>query len=93
MALDITVTKISVTKPQEGIYLVTFNLNCVAGTATVINQNFSERKRPTVTWQTVGTRIYRAMQDAIDVYNETASIFDSTEMDDAVTTIQNALTG
>lgn len=93
MALIISVTKVSVTKPQEGMYVITLNLNCLDGAATVIDQNFSERKRPNITWQTVGTRIYRSMQNTIDQYNETASIFNSSELDDAVTQIETALAG
>lgn len=93
MALTIQVTKISVTQPQEGLFVVTMNLTCLDESVEALNRNFSENKRPAVPWTTVGGRMKKAVQAAINEYKESATIFDSAEMDDAATLIQNALTG
>jgi hypothetical protein len=93
MALVISVAKVSVTKPQEGMYAVTLNLTCSDGPTEVINQNFSKRKRPDVSWNTVGLRMIGEMQAAIDKYKETEAIFTSAAMDSAVTQIQGMLVG
>lgn len=93
MALIPTVTKVSITEPQAGMYSVTLNLLCLDGADEVINQNFTEPKKDHISVATVQERLRVKMQEVIDRYKREQQLFNSSQLDNAVSALQASLIG
>jgi hypothetical protein len=87
-----TVTTVSVTKPQEGLFVVTYNLAVKEDGIEQLNQDFSEHYKPDQsTIGEVGTKIKNAMQKAIDKYKQEKAIKDNPQVETARVAIEAAL--
>ena len=93
MALVPTVTKVSVTEPQAGMYNVMLKLVCVDGVAEVINQDFQEPKKDHIAVSVIQERFRARMQEVIDRYKREQQLLGSVQLDNAVTALQASLIG
>ena len=96
MALDITVTKVSVTEPQSGMFNVVLNLICTdpdQADLEVINRDFTQRKKDHISIVTVQGRFIVDMQDYIDQYLREQELFTHAALESSVVAIQAALVG
>lgn len=93
MALVATVTKVSVTEPQSGMYTVTLNLTCVDGVDEVINQNFQEPKKNHIAVSIIQERFRVRMQEVIDRHKREQQLLGSVQLDNAVSALQTSLIG
>ncbi len=96
MALDISVTKVSVSEPMSGQLNVTLNLTCTDPDqegAEVINRDFTQPRKDAVSIPTVQERFRAEMQDCIDQYLREQVLFTHAVLDTAVAAIQAALVG
>ena len=93
MALVSTVTKVSVTEPQAGMYNVTLKLVCMDGADEVINQNFSEPKKDEIEVPIIQEQFRVRMQETIKRYKREQQLLKSVQLDNAVTTLQASLIG
>ena len=89
--MTIQVTKKSVKVPQQKLYIITFNLVVTDG-VVVINEDFSCEFRPGEAVASKISMIKEEMQKKIDNYKLEKALFDSVQMDNAVTSIQGGLT-
>ena len=92
MALIATVTKKSVIKTQDNRYDISFNLILTDDVVEVINADYSCRYRIGDNISSKLAIIGADMQKAIDTYKAQKTVFNSTALNNAVTTIQNGLT-
>ena len=92
MALTATVSKKSVIKTVDNRYDISFNLKLEDDAVEVVNSDYSCRYRVgdniTAKLVIIGT----AMQNDIDNYKAQKTVFNSTTLNNAVTSIQNGLT-
>ena len=93
MALSITVTKVSVSEPMDGMVNVTLNLTCEDGSDEIINRDFSEKKKEHMTVAQVRDRFLVDMQEEIDRYKREQELFTHTALDNAVTYLEATLEG
>ena len=93
MALEITVTKKSVTQVMLGAFNVTLNLTCTESGAEVINQDFTVLYKSGTPVQRVIDAMKLKMQEAINAWKAADVINDSTALANALTTIKNGLAG
>jgi long-subunit fatty acid transport protein len=92
MALTATVTKKSAIKTPDNRYDISFNLILTDDAVEVINADYSCRYK---TGDNVSSKlaiIITDMQNDINKYKAQKTVFNSTVLNNAVTTIQNGLT-
>ena len=87
-----TVSKKSAIRTPDNRYDISFNLKLTDDTIEVINSDYSCRYRAGDNINAKLVIIGTDMQKAIDNYKAQKSVFNSTVLDNAVTTIQNGLT-
>ena len=88
----ITVTKKSVSKPRNGMFSITLNLLIKNGEETLIDSDFTEVHKTEKTIDFTLGKFTKKMQEAIDFYKSEKAVFDSSQLDTAVSTLQNNLT-
>jgi len=93
MALVITVSKVSVREELDKLWSITINLTCTDGGQEVINKDFSVRYRPGQNISQKVQILLEKMQEAIDDYKSEQQIFNASQLDTAVTYLQNNLVG
>ena len=93
MALQIEVTKVSVSEQMDKLWNITLNLKCTDDSVEVINQDFSISYRTGQDAEIKVKSLLAEMQEAIDDYKDEQQIFNHTKLDTAVTWLQNNLGG
>ena len=93
MSLVVTITKVSVTEPQSGMYIVTLNLICIDGADEVINQNFMQIKKDHIAVSIIQERFRMRMQEFIDRYKREQQLLGSVQLNNAVSALQTSLIG
>lgn len=93
MALVPTVSKVSVSEPQSGMYSVTLNLVCLDGVDEVINQNFTEPKKDHIAVSVIQERFRVKMQEVIERYKREQQLLGSVQLDNAVSALEASLVG
>jgi hypothetical protein len=91
MTLSCVVTKKSVSYVQPKLHNITFNLILKEDTTEVLNKDFSCQFFTGDNPSTKTTQIIKDMQEIIDQYKAQKVIFDSTALNNAVTSIQGGL--
>ena len=91
MALTVIITKVSVTEPQSGMYIVTLNLICIDGADEVINQNFMQIKKDHIAVSIIQERFRVNMQEVIDRYKREEQLLGSAQLDNAISALQASL--
>ena len=88
-----SVTKISVTEPQERLYTIVLNLTIDDDEAEWdgINQDFSIQYNHGDSIQPKEAEMIKQMQEVIDRYKNAKAVFKSTTLDNAITNIQDGL--
>jgi hypothetical protein len=86
------VTKVSVNRIQEKLYSITLNLKLMEGITVLLDENFNQKYRTGQSIPEVMNFFQVEMQASIDKYNEETAIFNHTQLDTVVTTLQNNLT-
>lgn len=85
------VTKKSVNLVQKDLYSITLNLSLTEGAVELLNKDFSERHRTGQAISTVTAKFTVAMQTEINKYKAEQVIYNHTQLNTAVTNIQNGL--
>ena len=86
-----TVKKVSVTNPQAKLYIITFNLLVMEGATPVIDQNFTCEYRPGESIDSKIKEITDKMNDVIVEYKSSQAIYNNTQLDTVVQSIQAGL--
>lgn len=86
-----TVTKKSVSLIQKDLYVITLNLSLKEGVVELLSKDFSERCRTGQAISTVTAKFTVAMQAEINKYKAEQVIYNHTQLNTAVTNIQNGL--
>lgn len=93
MALQIEVTKVSVSEQMDKLWNITLNLTCEEDSVEVINQDFSIKYKLGQDIDDKRSRFLEQMQNAINAYTGEQAVFDHAKMDSLVTYLQTNLTG
>lgn len=91
MALTATVTKKSVNYVQPKLHNIVFNLILKDGTAEVLNNDFSCQFAQGDMVSQKTAKMIEEMQIIIERYKQEKNIFNSSQLDGEVTTIQGGL--
>jgi len=91
MALQIEVTKVSVSEQMDKLWNITLNLTCTEDSVEVINCDFSVRYRPGQDAEAKTKGLLAEMQEAINEYKGEQQIINSAQLDTAVTWLQDNL--
>ena len=87
-----TVSTVSVAKPQEGLFIVTYNLVLKDNDVEKINRDFSGEYKPDQTTITaVGVGIRNEMQKAIEKYKQEKAIIENPQVETARAAIEENL--
>ena len=86
-----TITKKSVKETQPNLYSISLNMICKEGTAEIINQDLSVSYWKGQSAVDAINGIKNEMQKVVDKYKREQAILVSTQLDTAVTDIQNSL--
>jgi hypothetical protein len=92
MALTATVTKKSVTYTNTTDFNIVFNLLVNDGATVVLNMDVSTVFDKTDTVPKKITEVTEKIQTEINKYKSSIAVFNSTALNNAVTSIQNGLT-
>jgi len=93
MALSITVTKVSATQLDGGLYSITAHLNCKNGSAAVIDRDFSVTYNTASPVSVPQAELKALMQAEIDRFKAGQVVFNAAALDSALSTIQTQLVG
>jgi len=91
MALAIEVSKASVSKTMDKLWIFTVNLKYLEDSVEVKNQTFSVRYRPGQDAEAEIKSLLEDMQKAIDDYKDEKQKYDSVAFSDSVTWLQSNL--
>jgi len=86
-----TVKKVSVTNPQAKLYIITFNLLIMDGQTPVIDQDFSCEYRTGESVASKVNEVKEKMQKVISDYQSSQVIYNSAQLDSAVTAIEEGI--
>ena len=90
--MTITVTKKSVSKPRDGMFSVTLNLKVLDAEEVLIDRDFTEVHKIEKTIDYTLAKFTEDMQGVIDNYKAELAVFESSQLDTAVSTLQTNLT-
>lgn len=85
------VSKKLVNLVQKDLYEITLNLSLKEGTVELLSRDFSEKYRTGQAISTVTAKFTAAMQAEINKYKAEQVIYNHTQLNTAVTNIQNGL--
>ena len=91
MVVEISVSKVSVTKVRDKLYTIVLNLTATENAVELINKDFSQFYRTGDAPATVVNRFYSDMQNAIGDYISAQNIYDAAALDNAITTLEGNL--
>ena len=91
MTVEITVSKVSVTKVRDKLYTIVLNLTATGDAVELINKDFSQYYRTGDVVSTVVNRFYHDMQDSIDDYIAEQDIYNAQALDNAINTLEGNL--
>lgn len=91
MALTVTLTKVSIREPQEGMKVLTVNMVLLDDAEEVYNQNFSVIKKKEMSFAVVKGRLQEILQAAIDRFIREQNMFNNVALDNALANIEAAL--
>ena len=91
MVVEITVSKVSVSKIRSKLYGIVLNLTATENAVTLINKNFIQLYRTGDAPATVVNRFYYDMQTCISDYIEEQDIYNAAALDNAITNLEGNL--
>ena len=91
MTVEISVSKVSVTKVREKLYTIVLNLTVTEDAVELINHDFSQYYRTGDVVSTVVNRFYTDMQNCISDYIAAQDIYDAQALDNAVNNLEDNL--